>query len=147
MLELVGATKTMEDLTRRCCGGRDAQGNTHTLRCGSRTRSLEVVLSDDVEQHVQLGRARGQARQGQRQMGARTARQKQGQGKQGLVECFFREVRSLLEGLLEQEGPDQLRWFEGEDKQNNETDAHNLDSAKPAKVEAEVHIGGFDLSC
>ena len=31
-------------------------------------------------------------------------------------------------------------------KSKNATDAHNLDSTKPANVEPEVEIGGFDMS-
>ena len=52
------------------------------------------------------------------------------------------EARSLLEGLLEQEGPDQQRWKNGKE-QNQE---HNIDSTKPANSDLEVEIGGFDMS-
>ena len=34
----------------------------------------------------------------------------------------------------------------GKHKSKNATDAHNLDSTKPATVEPEVEIGGFDMS-
>ena len=34
----------------------------------------------------------------------------------------------------------------GKHKSKNATDAHNLDSTKPANVEPEVEIGGFDMS-
>ena len=57
------------------------------------------------------------------------------------------KARTQLERLLEQEGPDQHRWFsKGKHKAKNATDAHNLDSAKPANSEPEVEIGGFDMN-
>ena len=48
----------MEDLVRRYSGRRDAQGNAHTLAEGIRMSSLEALLPDDLEKHVQLNRAR-----------------------------------------------------------------------------------------
>ena len=45
-------------------------------------------------------------------------------------------------GLLGQEEHQQR----GKHKANNETDAHNLDSTKPADVEPEVEVGGFDMN-
>ena len=35
----------------------------------------------------------------------------------------------------------------GKHKSKNATDAHNLDSTKPANIEPEVEIGGFDMFC
>ena len=49
------------------------------------------------------------------------------------------KARSLLEALLEQEGPDQHRWF----KTKGATDAHNHDSTKP--VNKEPKVGGFNV--
>ena len=43
---------------RRCCGRRDAQGNVHSLAEDIRMSSLEALLPDDLEKHVQLNRAR-----------------------------------------------------------------------------------------
>ena len=58
LLELIGAIEKMEDLVRRCCGRRDAQGNAHTLAEDIRMSSLEALLPDDLEKKVQLNRAR-----------------------------------------------------------------------------------------
>ena len=58
LLELMGAIERMEDLVRRCCGRRDAQGNVHSLAEDIRMSSLEALLPDDLENHVQLNRAR-----------------------------------------------------------------------------------------
>ena len=58
LLELMGAIERMEDLVRRDCGRRDAQGNVHTLAEDFRMSSLEALLPDDLEEHVQLNRAR-----------------------------------------------------------------------------------------
>ena len=55
------------------------------------------------------------------------------------------KARTLLERLLEQEEHQQRR-FERKAQSKNATDAHNLDSTKPANVEPEVEIGGFDMS-
>ena len=56
--ELMGAMEKMEDLVRRYCSRRDAQGNAHNLAEDSRMSSLEALLPDDLEKHVQLNRAR-----------------------------------------------------------------------------------------
>ena len=58
LLELMGAIQRMEDLVRRCGGGRDAQGNPHTFADDVRMRSPEALVLDDLEKHVQLNRAR-----------------------------------------------------------------------------------------
>ena len=47
--ELMGAIERMEDLVRRYCSGRDAQGNAHTLAADIRLSSLEALLPDDLE--------------------------------------------------------------------------------------------------
>ena len=56
--ELMGAIEKMEDLVRRFCSRRDAQGNAHNLAEDIRMSSLEALLPDDLEKHVQLNRAR-----------------------------------------------------------------------------------------
>ena len=56
--ELKGASEKMEDLVRRYSSRRYAQGNAHSLAEDSRTSSLEALLPDDLEKHVQLNRAR-----------------------------------------------------------------------------------------
>ena len=56
--ELMCASEKMEDLVSRCCSRRDAQGNAHTLAEDIRMSSLEALLPDDLEKHVQLNRAR-----------------------------------------------------------------------------------------
>ena len=56
--ELMGAIQRMEDLVRRCCRRRDAQGNAHALPDDIRMSSLEALLLDDLEILVQLNRAR-----------------------------------------------------------------------------------------
>ena len=56
--ELMGAIERMKDLVLRYCGRRDAQGNVHTLAEDIRMSSLEALLPDDLEKHVQLNRAR-----------------------------------------------------------------------------------------
>ena len=48
----------MEDLVRRYSSRRDAQGNAHHLAEDIRMSSLEALLPDDLEKHVQLNRAR-----------------------------------------------------------------------------------------
>ena len=54
----MGAIERMEDLVRRYCGRRDAQGNVHSLAEDIRMSSLEALLPHDLEKHVQLNRAR-----------------------------------------------------------------------------------------
>ena len=56
--ELMGAIERMEDLVRRYSGRRDAQGNVHSLAEDIRMSSLEALLPDDLEKHVQLNRAK-----------------------------------------------------------------------------------------
>ena len=56
--ELMGAIERMEDLMRGYCSRRDAQGNAHSLSEDIRMNSLEALLPDDLEKHVQLNRAR-----------------------------------------------------------------------------------------
>ena len=56
--ELMCAIEKMEDLVRRCSCRRDAQGNAHTFAEDIRMSSLEALLPDDLEKHVQLNRAR-----------------------------------------------------------------------------------------
>ena len=58
LLGLMGAIEKMEDLVRRYCSRRDAQGNAHNLAEDIRMRSFEALLPDDLEKHVQLNRAR-----------------------------------------------------------------------------------------
>ena len=48
----------MEDLVRRYCSRRDARGNAHTLSEDICMSSLEALLPDDLEKHVQLNCAR-----------------------------------------------------------------------------------------
>ena len=54
--ELMG--EKIEDLVRRCCSRRDAQGSAHSLAEDIRMSSLEALLPDGLEKHVQLNRAR-----------------------------------------------------------------------------------------
>ena len=54
--ELMSAIEKMEDLVRRYSSRRDAQGNAHTLAEAFRRSSLEALLPDDLERHVQLNR-------------------------------------------------------------------------------------------
>ena len=56
--ELMGAIEKMEDLVRRCCSRRDAQGNADNLAEDIRMSFLEAFFPDDLEKHVQLNRAR-----------------------------------------------------------------------------------------
>ena len=56
--ELMCAIEKMEDLVRRYCSRRDAQGNAHSLAEDIRMSSLESLLPDGLEKHVQLNRAR-----------------------------------------------------------------------------------------
>ena len=56
--ELMCAIEKMEDLVRRYSSRRDAQGNAHNLAEDIRMSSLEALLPDDLEKHVQLNRAR-----------------------------------------------------------------------------------------
>ena len=56
--ELMGAIEKMEDLLRRYSSRRDAQGNAHNLAEDIRMSSVEALLPDDLEKHVQLNRAR-----------------------------------------------------------------------------------------
>ena len=56
--ELMCAIEKMEDLVRRYCSRRDAQGNAHTFAEDICMSSIEALLPDDLEKHVQLNRAR-----------------------------------------------------------------------------------------
>ena len=56
--DCMGAIEKMEDLVRRHCSRRDAQGNAHNLAEDIRMSSLEALLPDDLEKHVQLNRAK-----------------------------------------------------------------------------------------
>ena len=58
LLELMCAIERMEDLVRRYCSRRDVKGNAHTFAEDIRMSSLEALLPDDLEKHVQLNRAR-----------------------------------------------------------------------------------------
>ena len=58
LLELMCAIEKMELLVRRCSSRRDAQGNAHNLAEDIRLSSLEALLPDDLEKHVQLNRSR-----------------------------------------------------------------------------------------
>ena len=52
------AIEKVEDLVRRHSSRRDAQGNAHSLAEDIRMSSLEALLPDDLEKHVQLNCAR-----------------------------------------------------------------------------------------
>ena len=54
----MGSIERMEDLVRRYCSRRYAQGNARTLAEDIRMSSLEALLRDDLEKHVQMNRAR-----------------------------------------------------------------------------------------
>ena len=54
----MGAIERKEDLVRRHCGRRDSQGNAHILAEDIRMSSLEALLPDVLEKHVQLNRAK-----------------------------------------------------------------------------------------
>ena len=54
----MGALERIENLVRRYCSGRDAQGNPYTLADDVRMSSLKALLPNDLEKHVQLNRAR-----------------------------------------------------------------------------------------
>eukprot|EP00971_Amphidinium_carterae_P325152 6455272-Amphidinium_carterae.1 len=56
---LQGAVERLEDLMRRYCMRKDTQtGQRHTLAEDIRMASLEALLPDDLEKHVQLQRSR-----------------------------------------------------------------------------------------
>ena len=48
---LLCAIEKMEDLVRRHCSRRDAQGNAHTLAEDMRMSSLDALLPDDLEKY------------------------------------------------------------------------------------------------
>ena len=56
--ELMGATEKIKDLVRSYFGRRDAQGRQHVIAEDIRTSLLEALLLEDLENHVQLNRAR-----------------------------------------------------------------------------------------
>ena len=56
--ELMCAIEKMEDLVRPHSSRRDAEGNAHNLAEDIRMSSLEALLPDHLEKHVQLNRAR-----------------------------------------------------------------------------------------
>ena len=98
--------------------------------------------------HIQEEITQSEAREGQRHRVARTtrtARQEQGQGQEQGLNCMLElwKARSLLEGFLEQYGPDQKRWSKGKNENKNATDAHDLDSTNTGP---EAEIGGSDMS-
>ena len=57
LLELMGAIESMKDLVRRPLWSARCQGNVHSLSDDIRMSSLEALLPDDLEKHVQLNRA------------------------------------------------------------------------------------------
>ena len=194
---LMGAIERMEDLMRRCCGRPDAQGNVHTLAEDIRMSSLEALLPDDFEKHVQLNRARltscgvlreetktyceckghanarntkqkglshpggddpmdigafgkGKGKQGKGKHGKGKGKGKQGQQGQDKskdsIECWNCGKREHYSKDCWSNKDTNKGGSKGKHKANNATDAHNLDSTKPANVEPEVEIGGFDMS-
>ena len=56
--DLLGALERHEELVRRYCNRRDAQGARRELPEDVRMASVECLLPDDLEKHVQLNRAR-----------------------------------------------------------------------------------------
>ena len=168
--------------------------------------SLEALLPDDLEKHVQLNRARltsyGVLREEIKtycecrgHANARNAKQKgsshpggedpmdigafgkgkgkqrkgkhgegKGKGKQGQqgqhgqdkdkskdknkdsIECWNCGKRGHYSKDCWSKKNTNKGGSKGEHKSKNATDAHNLDSTKPANVEPEVEIGGFDMS-
>ena len=56
--ELMCAIEKMEDLVRHYSSRRDAEGNAHSFAEDIRMSSLEALLPDDLEKHVQLNLAR-----------------------------------------------------------------------------------------
>ena len=56
--ELLGALERHEELVRRYCSRRDAQGNRRQLPEDVRMASVECLLPVELEKHVQLNRAR-----------------------------------------------------------------------------------------
>ena len=96
--KLMGNIEKMEDLVRRHCARRCGQGNPHT--------SADDIRMSSVE-HVQLNRARLSAT-----ARASTARAKaKGKGQRTARTARTARARTRNNGLLEQEGPDQERWF------------------------------------
>ena len=165
--------------------------------------SLEALLPDDLEKHVQLNRARltsyGVLREEIKtycecrgHANARNAKQKgsshpggedpmdvgafgkgkgkqrkgkhgegKGKGKQGQhgqdkdkskdknkdsIECWNCGKRGHYSKDCWSKKNTNKGGSKGEHKSKNATDAHNLDSTKPANVEPEVEIGGFDMN-
>ena len=49
-----GSYLSLEDLVRRCCSGRDAQGRPHVLAGRHSLNSPEALLPEDIEKHVQI---------------------------------------------------------------------------------------------
>ena len=189
----------------------------HSLAEDIRKSSLEALLSDDLEKHVQLNRARlisygvlreeiktysecrGHAARNTKQKGSshpggddpmdigafgkgkgKQGKGKQGKGKQGKGKHGKGKGKGKQgqQGQQGQQGRDRSKdkdknkdsiecwncgkrghyskdcWSKkntnkggskGKHKSKNATDAHNLDSTKPAHVEPEVEIGEFEM--
>jgi len=56
--EILGALEKLEELFRRYTSRRDGQGQLHQLAEDIRMSSLEALLPEELERHVQLNRAR-----------------------------------------------------------------------------------------
>ena len=83
-----------------------------------------------------------QARQGQRQRGARTIKDKS----KDSMECWNCAKRGHHSKNCWSKKDTNNGGSKGKHKAKNSTDAHYLDSTKQANVEPEVEIGGFDMS-
>ena len=148
----------MEDLVRRQCGRRDAQGNAHTLAEDIRTSSLEALWPDDLQKHVQLDRARSTSYGVLREESKGMHGKGKGKGTQGqhgqdkdktkdknkdLVECWNCGKRGHYSKDCWNKKNTNKGGSKGKHKPNT-ADAHNLDST-PTNVEPEVETGGFNM--
>ena len=92
-----------------------------------------------------------QARQGPRQREARTARTGRDKSKdkdknKDSIECWNCGKRGHYSKNCWSKKDANKGGSKGKHRTKNATDAHNLDSTKPANAEPEVETGGFDMS-
>ena len=107
--------------------------------------------SDDPMDMGAFGKGKG--KQGKGKHGKGNGKGKQGKDETGVRTRTRTRIR-LNVGIVESANTIQKTFnkntnkggSKGKHKSKNATDAHNLDSTKPANFEPEVEIGGFDTS-
>ena len=92
------------------------------------------------------GKQRQQGQQGQQRQQGRDRSTDKDKNKDS-IECWNCGKRGHFSKDCWSKKNTNRNGSKGMHKSKNAMDAHNLDSTKPASVEPEVEIGGFDMSC